>query len=174
MRERKQRGFRNWWLPLGLGVLVIALVVIALTRGPVVLDPTSPEGTVQEYLVAIDEGRWEDALLVIHPDWLGACEADDLARFDPGEFTAELGAPRGISAGFVTEDFEAIGGGGGEPEPLPSSDTTVEVTISHRGTGGGLGSGWDEYVVFELVDGGEFWFISGDPWPYFIWNCREG
>jgi hypothetical protein len=39
--------------------------------------------------------------------------------------------------------------------------------------GGVFGAGWDEYVIFEMSDDGEFWWIVSDPWPYFVWNCRE-
>lgn len=154
-----------------LAVTVAGLVTIALLRGPVVLDPDSPEGTVQEYLVAVDEERWDDAVAVIHPDWLGECVGVDLSHFPPGEFSAELGIPGTIDADLAVGSVDSpIGSTEG---PLPEIDTTVEVTIN-RSDVGGFGSGWDEYVLFELVDDGEFWWIAGDPWPYFIWNCREG
>ncbi|MGD2042365.1 MAG: hypothetical protein PVJ28_01870 [Acidimicrobiia bacterium] len=170
MTERT-RAFSDWLLPVGLGVLVVVLVVVALTRGPVELDPDTPEGTVQEYLLAIDEGRWDDAVAVIHPDWLGECDGEDLSRFAQGDFTAELGAPGEFGGGIVREEFTVIGDDLGEP--LPASDETVEVTIRHTGTGGVFGAGWDEYVIFEMSDDGEFWWIVSDPWPYFVWNCRE-
>lgn len=167
----KTGGFSNWLLPVGLGVLVVVLVVIALTRGPVELDPDTPEGTVQEYLVAIDEERWDDAVAVIHPDWLGECGGSDLSRFAQGEFTAELGAPAGFGGGVVREEFTVVGDGPGQQ--LPDPDETVEVTIRHTDTGVVFGSGWDEYVIFELSDEDGFWWIVNDPWPYFVWNCRE-
>jgi hypothetical protein len=158
-------------MPVGLTVLVIALVVIALTRGPVVLEPDSPEGTVQEYLVAINEERWEDAVAVIHPEWLGECEADDLATFASSDFGAELGMASQFGGAVVSERFDEIGVDQAA-EPLPVGKTTVEVTIIHN-EAGGLGSSWNEFVVFELVDEDDFWWISNDPWPYFVWNCRE-
>jgi hypothetical protein len=166
----KSRDLSNWLLPAGLATLVVVLVVIALTRGPVELDPDTPEGTVQEYLVAIDEERWDDAVALIHPEWLGACDGQDLSRFSQGAFTAELGATGGFG-GVVREQFEAIGEE--EPELMPTGDETVEVTIRHTDSGGGvLTNSWDEYVIFELHDDGEFWWIINDPWPYFVWNCR--
>lgn len=167
----KTRRFSDWLLPVGLGVLVVGLVVIALSRGPVELDPDTPEGTVQEYLLAIDEGRWEDAVAVIHPDWLGECDGGDLSRFAQGDFTAELGASRGFGGGIVREELTLVGDDQGQP--LPDADETVEVTIRHNDTGGLFGSGWDEYVIFEMSDDGEFWWIVNDPWPYFVWNCRS-
>lgn len=171
MNERT-RGISGWLLPAGLGVLVVALVAIALTRGPVELDPDTAEGTVQEYLMAVDEGRWDEAVAVIHSDWLGNCDGEDLAGFAQGDFTAELGAPGGFSGGIVTEQFAEIPGDDPGGELPPSGDTTVEVTIRHGGSGGMFGSGWDEYVIFEMTEEGEFWWIAGDPWPYFVWSCR--
>jgi hypothetical protein len=26
--------------------------------------------------------------------------------------------------------------------------------------------------MFELLDDDDFWWIVGDPWPYFTWECR--
>ena len=165
------RAIPGWLLPVGLGALVIGLVAIALMRGPVELDPDSPEGTVQEYLLAIDQERWEDALAVIHEDWRGSCEADDLSGFAQGDFSAQLGTPDGIGMGFsgVEEGVARVDDGSGEPPP--GMDEQVEVTITHNDAGG-LGGGWDEYVVFELAETDDFWWIVNDPWPYFTWNCR--
>jgi hypothetical protein len=170
------RDIPRWLLPVGLAVLVTGLVAIALMRGPVELDPDSPEGTVQEYLLAIDEERWEDAIAVIHEDWLGSCEADDLSSFAQGDFSAQLGAPDGIGMGFSGVEPGVVEEFGEEPvdlaaEPPPGMDEQVEVTITHNDVGG-LGGGWEEYVVFELADTDDFWWIVNDPWPYFTWNCR--
>jgi hypothetical protein len=171
--SEETRKLPGWLLPVGLAVLVVTLVSIALLRGPVELDPDTPEGTVQEYLLAIDEERWDDAISVIDAGWRGACDGESLSRFSQGEFTAQLGSPQpdGIfgGQGFTVNGDVAIGVEGQE---LPAADTTVEVTITHDGAGG-LGGGWDEYVVFELANEDGFWWIVSDPWPYFIWNCRE-
>lgn len=163
---------RRWLIPVGLTVLVVGLVVIALTRGPVELNPDSPEGTVQGYLIAVHDGRWEDAVAFIHPQWLGACGSDDLARTATTDFTAELGFSTGLGGGFVEERFNDIAAGGDFEQVRPASTTSVEVTIS-RGDDGALGSSWSEYVTFELLDEDDFWWISGDPWPYFVWQCGD-
>ena len=84
MSERKIPG---WVLPAGVVVLVAVLVVIALVRGPVALDPDTPEGTVQEYLLALSQGRYDEALEVVHEEWRGACEASDLEGFAQGDFS---------------------------------------------------------------------------------------
>lgn len=168
-----ERRIPGWLLPVGLGILIIALVAIALTRGPVSLDPDSAEGTVQEYLVAVNQERWDDAVAVIHDDWRGRCQGFDLQSFSQGDFSAELGAPSGFSGGFAEQEFTVVGEDGATEATFPPNTTTVEVTINHR-EGGGLGSTWQEYVTFELFDDGEFWWIVGDPWPYFVWSCQGG
>jgi hypothetical protein len=154
-------------MPLGLTALVGGLVVIALVRGPVELEPDTPEGTIQEYLLAISDERWEDAVSVIHPDWLGACGADDISRVASIDFSATLGSD-GFGGGMVEERFVEIAPG----EELPVADTHVEVTIIHSDQGG-LGSNWNEYTTFDLVDDEDFWWLVNDPWPYFLWSCRE-
>lgn len=171
--SESQKKSRRWLLPAGLVALVAGLVVVALNRGPVNLDPDTPEGTVQEYLLAVHEERWEDAVAVIEPQWLGDCDGQELAAFADPDFTAELtnGESDGLG-GFpaVRQDFTAIGGNA--TEDLPGSDTQVEVVISHD-EAGAFGSSWSEYVVFELAQEDDFWWITGDPWPYFVWNCRN-
>lgn len=154
----------GWLLPVGLGVVVVALVAIALARGPVSLDPDTPEGAVQEYLLAINDERWHEAVEVIHEDWRGSCTGDDLRSFGPDEFTAELGSSSEFSEGR-----------GVAPEPvgptsptMPDETTDVDVTIIH---GGGVG-GWNEFTSFELTNQDGFWWLVGDPWPYFIWSCQ--
>lgn len=164
--DTPRRRLPGWLLPAVLGLAVIALVVIALTRGPVALDPDTAEGTIQEYLLAISEERWDDAVAVIHDEWRGACRGEDLVPFSQGDFSAQLGIPAGFG-GFIGQSTE----GGGTGPTIPSNTTRVDVTITHD-QGGGLGSTWEEYVTFEVADDGDFWWIVGDPWPYFVWNCR--
>lgn len=161
-----------WLLPAGLGVLVVALVAIALMRGQVPLDPETPEGTVQEYLVAINEERWDDAIEIVHDDWRGGCEGADISSFAPGEFSAELAHDGSIRAQVVEEAFPVRPDDSQEPPPtVPESATRVDVTINHDT--GGLGSGWSEPVSFDLVENDGFWWITGDPWPFFVWTCRS-
>lgn len=157
----------GWLLPAGLALLVGALVVVALVRGPTTFAPDTPEGAVQEYLIAISEERWDDAVEVLHEDWRGACDGDDLAASSPGSFTAELGSGGRGFGGIVEERFIDIEG---EPSPtMPEETTMVEVTIQRGGPGG-----WNEHVSFELGRDEGFWWLMGDPWPYFVWNCQGG
>ena len=163
----------GWLLPVGLAVVVVALVTIALTRGPVTLDPDSPEGTVQEYLLAISETRWDDAVAVIHDDWRGSCQGFELQRFAPGDFSAELGSPNGFGGVEVREEFGVTGEDGEPGLTIPANSTQVDVTINHHDDGGLGASTWQEYVTFEVTFDGDFWWIVGDPWPYFLFSCPQ-
>lgn len=154
----------SWLFPAGLFALVVVLVVIALSREPAALDPATPEGVVQEYLQSIRDDRWDDALVLVHPEWRGECTADSIETYIGTDFTARLGSDD------VVERFEPIPEDFGDaPEPTK----TVEVTITHR-SGAGLGSSWTEGVTFQLTDESGDWLLAGDPWPYFTWSCREG
>lgn len=161
----KSRSVPGWALPVGLGVVVVALVAIALLRGPLELDVDTPEGTVQAYLVALDEKRWDDAVEIIHPQWRGKCTGESIQTFFVDDFTADLddGSNRGEFFPEATAEFEADVG------DLPGGTEFVGVVIHHSDQ---FGSSWDEPVQFELLDDDDFWWIVGQPWPYFIWECR--
>lgn len=164
MRTEGQR-VPGWVMPAGLALLVAGLVVVALVRGPASFDPDTPEGAVQEYLVAISEERWDDAIEVIHDDWRGSCQGSDLQISDPGDFSAELGSDGGFGGEFIEERFIDIEGG--TSPTMPEETTIVDVTIRRGGPGG-----WSEHVSFELGRDEGFWWLMGDPWPYFLWNCQ--
>lgn len=152
----------RWLFPVLAGGVVIALVVVALVREPVQLDPDTPQGTVQEYLQAIADKDWEGAFEVLDPDAVSGCQPADLARHGPTEpFTATLsgeGADRPVF---------------GEPETtVPANAVWVEVTLRF-GTTGPFGTSWETWEWFSLIERDGSWWIVGDPWPYFIWECRK-
>lgn len=142
-----------WLLPTGIALVVIVLVVVALVRKPVLLDPTTPEGTVQEYLQAISDEDYEKAFEMLETDTFSGCVPSDLARYLPGEpFTASL-EPDGDTAG---------------------GDSTAIVNVRIRfGSNGMFGSGWDTWESFELTSSDGIWWITGDPWPHFVWECTQ-
>lgn len=166
-----RRSWPRWGVPAGIAAAVVVLVVVALVRDPVQLDPDSPEGTVQEYLQAISDERWEDVHAVLDPERFADCAAADIAADAPGEpFTASLQTG---SNSVVVERFEEIGGNqtAAPTTTPPDEETAVEVTLRF-GDSGPFGGGWTTYEVFQVVSRDGFWWISGDPWPYFGWRCR--
>lgn len=136
---------RNWTFPLVLLLVVAALTVVALLREPVSLDPATPEGTVQIYLQALADNDFDAALQQTTNEIQQECTAQDVSdNFYYNSFTATLGATREL--GTVT---------------------VVEVAINQ--TDVGLNSGYFEQIELTDEDGG--WAITGDPWPYFTYNC---
>jgi hypothetical protein len=146
---------KNWpkWLwPVTIGVVVFVLVVVALVREPVQLDPATPEGTVQQYLQAISGGDFDAARELLDPESFDGCTAADIQRSVWEEnFTASLPT---------------------EPGDHSGERALVEVTMRF-GSGGVLGGGWESQELFVLVDRDGLWRIAEDPWPYFGWDCRE-
>ena len=137
----------------GAVLLVAALVIVALARDPVKLDPSTPEGTVQAYVQAIADKDYETAFKLLHPDESEGCRPADLAHFGRNDpFTVTLG-----------------------DTDISNGTAFVEVTISQGQSPGpfdpGRG-GYEELFVLERSDGQ--WLITDEPWPYFNWRCVEG
>ena len=157
----------RWLWPVGVGLTVVALVVVALAREPVQLDPGTPEGTVQEYLQAISDEDYSSAFEVLDPDGFEGCSTADLARSAPRDpFTATLGFSEDA------ERFRPID----ESDPSASGEfVSVDVTLRF-GTGGVFGGSWDQYETFYLISEDGSWWITDDPnpWPYFTWDCNRG
>lgn len=155
----------RWLWPLGIGLAVGALVIVALVREPVQLDPETPEGTVQEYLQAISDKDYDKAFAVLEPEEFEGCDAGDLARNAPRDpFTATLG---------VSGDREAFRKLDEEGSPPSEDHIAIDVTLRF-GSGGLLGGSWDQYEIFFLTSSDGFWWITDDPWPWFKWDCKRG
>ena len=140
----------TWAIPVVAIAAIIGLVAIALTRGPTSFDPTTPEGAVQDYLLAVSQSRWDDAFAVLDPDSFENCEPGDIANSgQQGEFIASH------------DSTETAG-----------ANTLVNVRLRF-GDSGMFGSGWESYEQFTLVEQDGFWYITQDPWPYFRWSCEQ-
>lgn len=150
---------RQWLIPAGIGLVVVILVVIAVVREPIELDPATPEGTVQEYLQAIGDEDYEKALDMLEPDRFDECTPADISRFTPDEpFTATL-----------DETSQAGTDTGSEADDRAFVDVTMRF-----GTEGLFDSSWETFESFTLVNEDGFWWITEDPWPHFGWECGAG
>ncbi len=159
---------RKWMVPAGIAIVVIGLGTVALLRDPVQLDPNTPEGTVQEYLAAISVEDYARAFDVLHPASFEGCDPDDLARSAPREpFSATFSSEPGFFGG---RDFVEERPPGFEPT---APDERVNVILRFGGDGP-FDSGWEQWESFGLITDDGFWWIVGDPWPYFSWSCRRG
>ena len=75
----KTGGARLGLIVGGIVVLaVVAAVIVDAVRPPVLLDPNSPEGVVQSFLIAIDEERYSDAYGFLSGPAQAQCEESDL------------------------------------------------------------------------------------------------
>lgn len=143
-----------WLLPGGIGLLILALVVVALVRDPVQLDPGTPNGTVQEYLQAISDDDYETAFELLHPEDFDGCVPGDIERHVSDEpFTASL-------------ESRVV-------DPMDDQERVIVNVRIRFGTGGPFGSGWETFESFELVSEDDFWWITGEPWPYFSFECSQ-
>jgi hypothetical protein len=147
--EERRVPVRSWAIPAIGIVAVIGLVAVALSRGPTTFDPTTPEGAVQEYLLAVSQGQWEQAFNILDPDSFDGCEPSDIAAAGQQSFTA------------VHESTDA-------------NDINATVLVRLRfGEMGLFGSGYESTEQFSLIESDGFWYITQDPWPYFRWSCEQ-
>lgn len=144
-------GIRRWALPGVIAGLVVALLVVALTREPAQFDAGTPEGVVQRYLQAISDGSFETAFDYLDSELYKDCDATDLARHTPVE-------PFGATLGTSTWNGDSA---------------FVEVTIQFGVTENPLEPRSASYESFLLTRSDGAWMISGKVWPYFAWECGE-
>ena len=141
----------RWIVAGGFVVVVVVLAGIALLREPALLDADTPEGTVQRYLQAISDSDYDLAYTYLDPVHYEGCGPEDIARHAPND---------SFNATFA--DSTDTGG-----------VAFVEVTMRFGGGADPFGSAWTSYEQFQLEADGSAWFITGEAWPYFFWECRE-
>jgi hypothetical protein len=139
---------RKWVFPVVAGTILLALTLIALFRDPVVLDSDTPEGTVQEFLQAIDDNDFATARQQLSSELSEECTESDIASAGPYEsFTATLGQ---------VDEFD--------------DETLVYVSLRM-----GNESSIDSYTFdpgpFRLRRESGEWSITEVAWPYFFFEC---
>lgn len=140
----------NVFLAAAVGVIfVIAVVaaVVAVRRDPVVLDPGSPEASVQAYLAALAAGDYTAALDQLAED--SECGLDDL--------TAGY-VPESLEVVLVSSKFDSAG-----------AVVTVRVTEFY-GEGLFESSGYSHNESLLLSEEAGGWRLRGTPWP--MYECR--
>jgi hypothetical protein len=128
-------------------VLVAAGVALGVLREPVLLDPQTPEGTVQAYVQAVLDGEWNDARSHLADDLEAECTAIDFRRsWVPDSLTATLDDVRvdGDEAEVVVRLRTAA-----EPDPF--------------------GGRYESTETFDLIREGTTWRLTGQPWP--VYDC---
>lgn len=132
-----------------VAIIVVVAIAVVLTGDRVVeLDPSSPEGVVQQYMNFVLDGDEEEALAL-------TTFADEECTRVRAEITYQEETVR-----IVLGDVDVSG-----------DRADVDVTVT-RSDGDPLsGYEWSEHVTFELerVDGE--WKIDEVPWPFVV--CEE-
>ena len=129
-----------------LGIVVAAIAVVALIVVLAVKDPTaeldksSPEGAVQQYLTAITEKDFDQALDYLAGD--SKCTIEDFDR------------------AYVQDSLRIV------LSDTTSSSTTASVTVKiETSNGDPFYGGYTEDQTFRLVKDDTGWKITGIPWP---------
>ena len=140
-----------------IGVLVIATVsLVLLTKGNKVtlLPEDSPQGTVQRYLMAIQEKDYQKAF-----GYLSFSPTDKITSFSDwlmmvGPQSSSQSVWR-ATLGTVTEN---------------ENNATVEINIDTLHSGGLFGdSQFSQQINFLLIKKGNSWFITSPNYIYWIY-----
>ncbi|MEO7147415.1 MAG: hypothetical protein ABIW81_02635 [Terrimesophilobacter sp.] len=129
--------------------VVIAIAVVFLRGAPETLDPTTPEGVVQAYSVAVLDQDRPSALSHLVPELAKDCVHTD-AGLD------------GLTMTLVSSTVRA-------------TSATVRVTLTTNSSKGPLGSSeYSNAESFTLQKVGNVWLIDTTPWRLTICYPKEG
>ncbi len=133
---------------IGLIIIVVAVVtVLSSTKSAVVIDRSTPAGSVQVYLKAILSGKNAAAAKMLSTD--SVCTADDIDR------------------AYVVETARVL------LVDSSTEGTTAEVRVRVEiPSGSPLGDFMTEDHTFRLSNIDGTWRITGVPWPLFDCGMR--
>lgn len=130
---------------IGLIVIAVAIVtILSSTKSAVVIDRSTPAGSVQVYLKAVLAGKNAEAAKMLSPE--SVCTVTDIDR------------------AYIVDTARVL--------LIDSSTegTTAEVRVRVEiPSGGPLGDFMTEDHTFRLVNSGGTWLITGIPWP--LYDC---
>ena len=138
----------GWSLGAALVVLIAAGVAVGVLREPVLLDPQTPEGTVQAYVQAVLDGEWNEARSHLTDDLEAECTAIDFRHsWIPDSLTATLDDVR-----------------------LDGDEAEVIVRLRTAAEPDPFGGGYETSETFDLIREDTTWRVTGQPWP--VYDCR--
>jgi hypothetical protein len=138
----------RWILAAALVVLVTAAVAVGVLREPALLDPQSPEGTVQAYVQAVLDGDWAEARSHLGDDLDADCSAIDFRQ---------AWVPDGLTA--TLDDVKVDG-----------DEAEVAIRLRTAAEPDPFGGGYATTETFDLTREGSTWLVIGQPWP--VYDCR--
>ncbi len=135
----------NRVLAIVIGLIIISVVIVTVlssTRSAVVVDRTTPAGSVQIYLKAVLAGKNAEAAKMLSPE--SVCTVTDMDR------AYIVHTARVLLVDSTTEGAIA--------------EVRVRVEIP---SGSPLGDFMTEDHTFRLVNSTGTWLLTGIPWPLF-------
>lgn len=137
----------NRVLAIVIGLIIIAVAIVTVlssTRSAVVIDRTTPAGSVQLYLKAVLAGKNAEAAKMLSPE--SVCTVTDVDR------AYIVDTARVLLVDSTTEGTTA--------------EVRVRVEIP---SGSPLGDFRTEDHTFRLVNSNGTWLLTGIPWP--LYDC---
>lgn len=135
----------NRVLAIVIGFVIIAVAIVTVlssTKSAVVIDRTTPAGSVQVYLKAILAGKNAEAAKMLSPD--SVCTIDDIDR------------------SYIVDTSRVL------LVDSTISGTTAEVRIRVEiPSGSPLGDFMTEDHTLRLGNTNGTWLLTGVPWPLF-------
>ena len=134
-------------LAIVFGLIVAAVAIVAVlstTKSAVVMDRSTPAGSVQAYLKAVLVGKDTEAAMWLSPT--GTCTVSDIDRAYIANTARVL---------FVDSTTTAS-----------TSEVRLRVEIP---SGSPLGDVMTEDHTVRLIKSGARWLITGIPWP--LYDC---
>ena len=122
-------------------ITIVALIVVLAVKVPTAqLDKDSPEGVVQQYLSAVTDRDYSQAIEFLSTD--SKCTVEDFDR------------------AFIQESLRIALSG------TSSTVSTASVTVKiENSSGDPFGGSYSETQTFRLVKDDSGWKIAGIPWP---------
>jgi hypothetical protein len=137
----------NRILALVIGFIIVAVAVVAVlssTKSAVVMDRSSPAGSVQAYLKAVLVGKDAEAAAWLAPG--GVCTVTDIDR------------------AYIVDTARVL------LVDTTTTASTAEVRVRVEiPSGSPLGDVMTEDHTIRLIKSGGRWLITGIPWP--LYDC---
>jgi hypothetical protein len=148
------------WLLIFAGIIgalaLIAEVLVLFTRGKNValLPADTPQGIVQRYLIALEDGDYQQAYTYLSPDMMTGMPPYD-------EWLAQNQNRLATQTGWRATLGKTVQNGG---------YATVEVMIETSNPGGMMNSSqYNLPVTFDLTETGNSWLITSPANVYWIY-----
>ena len=147
------------WLIIFAGIIgtlaLIAVVLVLVTGGKNVtlLAADTPQGTVQRYLIALEDGDYQRGYTYLAPNMPGTMSYDDWLSQNTNRPAGQTGWRATLGKTVQNGNY-----------------ATVEVMIETSYPGGMMSSSQSNLpVTFDLTETGNSWFITSPTYIYWIY-----